>query len=144
MAVGGGIKADQLGVLLSGMSASTAATVLGRSPAWVQARRAELQAVPTPFSAPVPAPTVFLADFGCGPCVDPEAAANHRPPAPAARPAQPASAAWLRPRSGVERLRPLTHARLRFCRWFLAAGWPVQEVASLFDLDVERLAEALP
>ena len=151
MAVGGGFKSDQLGVLLSGMSASTAAMVLGRSTAWVQARWAELVAEPEREAASVAAEPAVVADFGCGPGVDPEAGVNLEPAAPATSamamaivPAASTSVAWRRPGAGVERLRVMTPARLRFCRWFLAAGWRVHEVADLFDLDVERLVEALP
>jgi hypothetical protein len=32
----------------------------------------------------------------------------------------------------------------RWVRWFLAAGWPVGEVAWLFDLDPELVAAARP
>jgi hypothetical protein len=33
--------------------------------------------------------------------------------------------------------------KLRYCRWFLAADWPLGVVAFLFDLDPEHLSGAL-
>lgn len=32
--------------------------------------------------------------------------------------------------------------KLRFCRWFLAAGWPLADVADLFDLYPAELEAA--
>jgi hypothetical protein len=46
-------------------------------------------------------------------------------------------------RAGVETLRTLTPARLRYAGWFHQAGWHVEEVAYLFDLPVGDLAQAL-
>lgn len=48
----------------------------------------------------------------------------------------------LRP-SAVQRLKPMTAAKLRFSRWFVAAGWDVEEVAELFDVHEDALADAL-
>lgn len=36
-----------------------------------------------------------------------------------------------------------TPAKLRFCRWFIDAGWQLGTTAWLFDLEPEDLAEAL-
>lgn len=44
----------------------------------------------------------------------------------------------------VVRLKPLTAEKRRFCGWFLDAGWPPGEVAHLFDVDVDALAEVAP
>lgn len=45
--------------------------------------------------------------------------------------------------SAVQRLRPMTAARLRFARWFVEAGWEIEEVAHLFDAHEDALADAL-
>lgn len=37
----------------------------------------------------------------------------------------------------------VTPAKLRYCRWFLDAGWTVAAVADLFDLDPQDLAQAV-
>jgi tryptophan synthase alpha subunit len=44
---------------------------------------------------------------------------------------------------GVRRLRPMTAKKLRFARWFVAAGWDVEEVADLFDVHDDAMADAL-
>jgi hypothetical protein len=54
---------------------------------------------------------------------------------PAARPARRSEA--------VQRLRPMTAPRLRFARWFVQAGWAIEEVADLFDVHEDALAAAL-
>ncbi|WP_201463693.1 hypothetical protein [Brevundimonas aurantiaca] len=77
-------------------------------------------------------------------------------PAPEARPAAsgPASgptsvsttgpaARRARRSEAVQRLRPMTAARLRFARWFVQAGWAIEEVADLFDAHPDALADAL-
>jgi len=37
----------------------------------------------------------------------------------------------------------MTAARLRFARWFVQAGWAIEEVADLFDAHPDALADAL-
>lgn len=81
----------------------------------------------------------FIADFGCGPGVDPEEATNRPPIAPRAAPLRRSVMLG----AGVEQLRAVRPGVLRYCRWFLAARWPLEEVAALFDLDPESLREAL-
>uniref|UniRef100_UPI0026EE5BA7 hypothetical protein n=1 Tax=Brevundimonas naejangsanensis TaxID=588932 RepID=UPI0026EE5BA7 len=55
-----------------------------------------------------------------------------------------APAAPARPMAhGVRRLRPMTAKKLRFARWFVAAGWDVEEVADLFDVHDDAMADAL-
>lgn len=46
-------------------------------------------------------------------------------------------------RRGVEVLKPVTETRLRYCRWFHEAAWPVGEIAALFDVAEGELAQAL-
>lgn len=71
------------------------------------------------------------------------------PPTRTARPRRAKSLSAMRPaaalgdRQGVEVLKPLTEKRLRFCRWFHEAAWPVEEIAYLFDLPSGDLAQAL-
>ena len=48
----------------------------------------------------------------------------------------------IRP-SAVQRLKPMTATKLRFARWFVAAGWDAEEVAELFDVHEDALADAL-
>ncbi|QFU30296.1 hypothetical protein [Brevundimonas sp. Bb-A] len=45
--------------------------------------------------------------------------------------------------AAVQRLKPMTSARLRYCGWFVAAGWDLHEVADLFDVHEDALADAL-
>lgn len=45
--------------------------------------------------------------------------------------------------AAVQRLKPMTSARLRYCGWFVAAGWELHEVADLFDVHEDALADAL-
>lgn len=42
----------------------------------------------------------------------------------------------------VKRLGPVTPAKRRYAGWFLAADWPLDEVAALFDVSPPALAEA--
>lgn len=37
----------------------------------------------------------------------------------------------------------MTAPRLRFARWFVQAGWAIEEVADLFDVHEDALADAL-
>ncbi|MBX3480105.1 MAG: hypothetical protein KF842_06870 [Caulobacter sp.] len=46
-------------------------------------------------------------------------------------------------RAGVETLKPITGARLRYATWFHRAHWPVEEIAALFDVDAGDLQRAL-
>lgn len=45
--------------------------------------------------------------------------------------------------SAVQRLKPMNAAKLRFGRWFVAAGWEIEDVAELFDVHEDALADAL-
>lgn len=121
------VRADQLGVLLSSMSDGTAGALLGRSAGWVALRRAELREA----ASVVVVPTV--------PVLEP---ATRQALAAAAEAAITRLHARLTPGT-VEVLRPVTPRRLRFCRRFLKAGWPLAEVAVLFDLAPDALAAAL-
>ncbi len=141
------LREDQVGVLRSSMSDKTAGMLLGRSPAWVCRARAGL-AAPAAIAGggimPAEPAASFVADFGCGPGVDPEEAMN-RPPrvAPVAEPAPEPLRRSAALGGGVEQLSPVRANVLRYCRWFLAARWSLEDVAGLFDLDPIHLAEAL-
>lgn len=75
----------------------------------------------------------------------PKAASAARNAKAAAQPQRSAApAAPARPMAhGVRRLRPMTAKKLRFARWFVAAGWDVEEVADLFDVHDDAMADAL-
>ena len=46
--------------------------------------------------------------------------------------------------AGVPKEAPAPDApKIRYARWFLAAGWNLAEIAWLFDLDVEELGVAI-
>lgn len=101
---------------------------------------------PEPEPAPQPQPEPPAAE-----APPPKITAQEPPrPVPVAKP--PVSARTPRPRPApraqraggvVVRLQPLTPARQRYAGWFLGAGWSLREAAWLFDLDPERLAEAV-
>lgn len=65
-------------------------------------------------------------------------------PRPPARPraiAAPVAANPVRERSRP--FKPVTAKNLRFARWFVAADWPVDEVAQLFHVHPDALVDAL-
>lgn len=43
----------------------------------------------------------------------------------------------------VIRMMPVTATKLRYARWFLAAGWDLEETAFLFDVGADALADAV-
>lgn len=45
--------------------------------------------------------------------------------------------------SRVVRMLPVTDEKLRYSRWFLAAGWDLEDVAGLFDVSADSLALAV-
>lgn len=55
---------------------------------------------------------------------------------------RPVAVASAPPRT-VVRLRAVTQRTIRFSRWFLAADWPLDEVADLFSVNPTALADAL-
>lgn len=67
------------------------------------------------------------ADQGQAYLTEPKASAPPREPKPA-------------PTVDVQ---PVTRPVLRWCRWFVDAGWSVAETAELFDLDGRTLGAAL-
>ena len=71
-----------------------------------------------------------------------KSAAAPREPRPTARPA-PEEAPSDPAATAVRRLKPMTAAKLRFGRWFVTAGWDLEEVAELFDVHEDALADAL-
>lgn len=76
------------------------------------------------------------------PAAEASAARNAKAAAQPQRSTAPAAPA--RPMAhGVRRLRPMTAKKLRFARWFVAAGWDVEEVADLFDAHDDAMADAL-
>jgi hypothetical protein len=40
-------------------------------------------------------------------------------------------------------MRTLTPARLRYCRWFHLAGWPLDEIVELFEVSPRLLKREL-
>lgn len=67
------------------------------------------------------------ADSGLADLTEPKAAPSPREAAP----------------SPVAEVQPVTRPVLRWCRWFVDAGWTVAETAWLFDLDGRTLGAAL-
>lgn len=63
-------------------------------------------------------------------------------PAPRSRAAKGRGRA-RQPVHTAQRIKPLTPRVLRFAGWFHVADWPLDEIADLFDLDVEGLSLAL-
>lgn len=128
------LTVHEKGILSSTMSDASVAMVLGRTVAWVVRRRGALLAenrdegegpgAAAPAAARVEAKPADRARA--------EARADPAPvaPAPVPAPAPPAA----------EALRDPATRRRGFVRRFLAAGWPLSEVAWLFDADAEQLA----
>lgn len=133
----GGLSLNQLGVLRSSMGDESAAMVLGRSLAWVRRQRAELAGAAAEPPSPPPSPEPVAA-----PEPEPAAPAPAPPRAPVSRPAPPPGPVAARG-GEVVRVKPLKPAVARWARGFLAAGWPLGEIAWLFDLDPEALAIGL-
>jgi hypothetical protein len=146
------------GILISGMSPWSAGMMLGRSAAWVERQRANMQALAAvsvaeaaPLVAPEPEPQ---------PEPEPEPVAVVQPaPAPPVRALaretlppkrtrnrpEPRTdrSAPTRPRVGVTRIKPVTARVLGWASAFLDARWPLDEVAELFDVHPDALVDAL-
>lgn len=145
------------GMILSSMSDVSVARTLGWSEARVTRARGAVGFTATPAPSPVqdragraprrrpvPAP----------PVVAPAAAEPALPSPTVASPpvASPAPPADLTPsgrpvrrmaRAAAPKPLPVRPDVLRWCRWFLAAGWSPSETAGLFDLSDRDLAHAL-
>lgn len=121
------------------------------SPA-TEAKRAPCKAAPKPKAAavkPVPIKPVAKAETPAAPVVQTIAAPPMRyavPKRKRGRP-EPKPVAAVAPHatrpSAIQRLKPMTAAKLRFGRWFVAAGWEIEDVAELFDVHEDALADAL-
>lgn len=127
--------ADLLTMWRSKMSTASIAGLLGRSEAWVFNRLAKLRdqaaaAPPAPEPPPLPPQPPAPPPLPARPPEPPPR--PRRPPSPPPPPPPPPRAA---PR--------VSPAKLRYARWFLAAGWGIGLVARLFDLEPEDLADAL-
>lgn len=117
-----------------------------------EAKRAPCKAAPKPKAAAVksvPIKPVAKAETPVAAVVQTVAAAPMRYAVPQRKrgrpepkPVQPAAPSPTRP-SAVQRLKPMTAAKLRFGRWFVAAGWEIEDVAELFDVHEDALADAL-
>ncbi len=133
------------GILISGMSPGSAAMMLGRSTAWIERQRARLQALAVKGEVEV-TPAVALA---------PEPKAAVVAPRPIARAVLPLKRTRARaeprvqhpteprPAPAVTRLKPVTARILRWATDFLDAHWPLDEVASLFDVHPDALLDAV-
>lgn len=158
------------GMLMSSMADTSVARTLGRSLRWVVRVRGVLDVDPAPAPEPVqarvgqsveaweaeqvpaeiPAPTLAptLAPTPEAPAVEPTPSPR-RLRAPAIPPRQRARAiprvrpADLKAAGAVTVLRPLKPRVVGWAWWFVAAGWPLEEVADLFDLAADRLEAAL-
>ena len=116
------------------------------SPA-TEAKRAPCKAAPKPKAVAVK--TVAQAETPVAAVVQTLAAAPMRYAVPQRKrgrpepkPVEAAAPSPTRP-SAVQRLKPMTAAKLRFGRWFVAAGWEIEDVAELFDVHEDALADAL-
>lgn len=105
----------------------------GRAHGMVKWKSTRPPAAPPP-AAPAPEPAKALPERALPPFKPerqlPMAVPMRRPP--------PAP-----PKSGVERVRPVTPAIARYAGWFAAARWPLDQVAWLFDVAEPDLAAAL-
>jgi len=150
------------GMLMSSMADSSVARTLGRSLRWVVRVRGALDVDPTPAPEPVQARAgqsveAWEAQQIAAECPAPPPAApggepksaGRRLKAPAipprqrARPIPGVKSEDLRSASSVTVLRPLKPRVVGWAWWFVAAGWPLEEVADLFDLAADRLEAAL-
>ena len=144
------------GILISGMSPGSAGMMLGRSAAWVERQRANMQrlaassvaeAAPLvarePKPEPEPEPVAFVQPAPATPVralareTLPQKRTRNRPEPRIERPAP------ARPEVGVTRIKPVTGRVLRWASAFLDARWPLDEVAGLFDVHPDALVDAL-
>ncbi|MBI1408150.1 MAG: hypothetical protein GC145_18715 [Caulobacter sp.] len=98
-------------------------------PGPISAARALLPNNPAPASAALKAATAVV----------------HQLPPPAtsrAKNTRPTRSGSAYGRANSLRLKPVEGRRLRFCKRFLAANWPLEEVAYLFDVSADALAIA--
>jgi hypothetical protein len=141
----------ELGMLTSSMSPGSAARMMGRSEAWVLRMR---DALATSHAAQASEISGARQESPNGSVVAPATrspAPGERKPAPEPAPQRPAPASSFPPPAPPRTFAAPAPARrwtirprkLRFCRQFLAAGWPLEEVASLFDVHADELAEAI-
>lgn len=154
------------GMLMSSMADTSVARTLGRSLRWVVRVRGVLDVDPEPALEPVqarvgqsveaweaeqvaaemPAPTP--APTPAAPTVEPKPAPRRLkapaiPPRQRARPIPGVRTEGLNAAGAVTVLRPLKPRVVEWAWWFVAAGWPLEEVADLFDLAADRLEAAL-
>lgn len=117
-----------------------------------EAKRAPCKAAPKPKAVavkPVPIKPVAQAETPVAAVVQAVAVAPMRYAVPQRKrgrpepkPAEAAAPSPTRP-SAVQRLKPMNAAKLRFGRWFVAAGWEIEDVAELFHVHEDALADAL-
>lgn len=144
-----GLTDHQRGVLISGMSDASCGLTLGRSEAWVARKRRILAALTEPVQA-----VAAVASTPWAPEADPfrdvearaEAVAAPDPlppgPKPKARLVTDRARTWSRD-NRIEIVKPVTPRIVGWARRFVAAEWPVETVAMLFDVDGGDLAAAL-
>jgi hypothetical protein len=77
------------------------------------------------------------------PPVRPEPKAEAPTDLAAPRPVNPGAAIASRRMSRVIRMTRVTPPKLRYARWFLDARWPLEDVAFLFDVGADALADAV-
>lgn len=133
---------------VSKMSPASIAMVLGRGKAGVEKRLAFLdaqcQAIAEPVAEPEPPVAIEVPKTEAPePAAPVEAAPARVQPKPAApsKPRLNLVTPDRRDSGEVRRVTPITDTKRRFVRRFLTAGWRPCEVAWLFDLEAEELAD---
>ena len=119
----------ELGILVSGMSPGSAGMMLGRSAAWIERTRQALAKITASDPGPEEIlPPLQVAEPPVGQVLGPETATEERPRGKIHQP----PATWS-----------ISPRKLQYCQRFLAAGWPLGEVADLFDVYPNELSAAL-
>jgi hypothetical protein len=123
------------------MSVQSIASILGVGAPGLQRRIDRLIA-----ARAAPAPGAVIIDFPAPEAGTEFAVSVTDPEEPRSASSGAWSQVWDRvdpPAGAREPYNPVTPRKLRYCRWFLDAGWTVRSVAALFDVTATDLREAL-
>lgn len=147
------------GMLMSSRADTSVARTLGRSVRWVVRVRGVLDVDPEPSPEPVQARVgqsveaweveQIAAEAPAPDAAEPTLSARRLkapaiPPRQRARPIPVVSTEDRKPAAAlVTAERPLKPRVVGWAWWFVAAGWPLAEVADLFDVPPDRLEAAL-